>query len=109
MNEIKVADTFFIFDENHRVYEKGTHGRPIYREHFLNIEIIGETSRSWITSRFGMKVPKSNPWPVFKNQQMVDDAVWVRENANRIADKVRSCSAQALRQIETIIQAEKGI
>lgn len=49
---MKIGDVIYHFDSNHRVYRKDAKGHstgsPIYREHWREIKVIGETSRSWL-------------------------------------------------------------
>lgn len=48
------------FDQNRRVYvdENGNRtSAPIYRHHWLKLDIVSETKQSWVYSR-GTKVPK---------------------------------------------------
>ena len=50
-DKMKVGDKVWIFDTNRRVYPKvngRVTGGPIYAEHFVQAEITGETSKSWI-------------------------------------------------------------
>lgn len=60
---IGIGSTVWRFDENYRVYQRNDQGRaiggPIWREHWRPVAIVGETTRSWITSS-GDKVPKKN-------------------------------------------------
>jgi hypothetical protein len=107
MSDIKVGDMYFIFDENNRVYATNSCGGPIYQKHFVPVKVISETSRSWITDRYGIKVPKANPWNRLFTQHMVDDAVWVYENRVRIADKVIVLRGPLLRQVAEIIGYEE--
>lgn len=107
MSDIKVGDTYFIFDENTRVYERGKNRGPIYREHFIPVKITDETSRSWIYGPDNIKVKKSNPWLILKTNKMVDDAVWVHENAYRISEQVRHCDFEQLQKVAEIIGYKK--
>lgn len=46
--DIKVGDKFWVKDKNRRVYEDG---KCIYEKHFREVEVIDETSRSWVIGR----------------------------------------------------------
>lgn len=88
---LKVGDTVLVFDLNHRVYRRDDKGRsfgsPIYREHFVPTEIVGETSRSWILRRYNKKVPKATLEGIYTPQQ-ADEQSWVQEHRHRIADAI---------------------
>jgi hypothetical protein len=101
--EIKIGDTYFIFSENNRVYEK-SNGNIIYRKHFVETKIHGETSRSWIIGPWYSKVPKSNPWGILFTAEMVDDAVWAKENKWKISNAVQRLNdIRLLRNVAEII------
>ena len=50
---VGIGSTVWWFDQNCRVYAKsasgGSTGSPIYREHWRETTITGETLRSWVT------------------------------------------------------------
>lgn len=108
--QIKVGDVYFVFDVNNRVYEKDVRalhlGGPIYRKYFVETEITGETSRSWIVGHFGRKVPKSHPWGVFYTQEMVDDKCWDNDNRGGIVDLIsqrRAVDTNELKRVAELI------
>lgn len=106
--EIKIGDTYFMFDINRRVYEKDEAGRPrgsaSFRGHFFSVEVKGETSRSWIVGHFSQKVPKKDPWSVLYTEDMIDDAEWINSHKYRISqDVLRVKDGDKLRQIAAII------
>ena len=117
-----IGSTVWVFDHNHRVYRKDANGRsvggPIYREHWVPTEITGETARSWIT-RYG-KFPKKDqecslipqggysPLTVAFTEAAVDDNVWQRDHAVRIADLVRNADAHTLRKIAELIEYKES-
>ena len=90
----------WIFDENHRVYNKDENGKsigsPIYAWHWVPVEVSGETKQSWIL-KYGVwihgktitKVPKSKPvsWALFSAQDVIKD-IWIKENHRRIAKQI---------------------
>lgn len=51
---VGIGSTVWWFDQNRRVYAKsasgGSTGSPIYREHWRETTITGETPRSWLTA-----------------------------------------------------------
>ena len=81
----------WVFDENRRVYRKDKDGKslgagPIWREHWREMKITGETSRSWITE-WDRKIPKKgfNPRFVCFSEEEIDRNAWIKENRNKIA------------------------
>ena len=108
---MKAGDTIWRFDENRRVYSPAPAGKvystggPIYREHWVATKIVGETSRSWITTHWGQKAPKRGPHPGWAfTEGEVDDRVYVHENRHLIADDVQRISdADKLRRIAAIL------
>lgn len=94
---MNVGDYIWRFDDHRRVYpprEKGqiwSHGGPIYREHWVKIEIAGETSRSWIVGRGSgqYKVPKKGKHDgyAFKEFEVNDDC-YIHEHRHKIARQI---------------------
>lgn len=83
----------WVFDYNRRVYRqdeqgRSLHGSPIWREHWREEEVVGETSRSWIT-RLGRKIPKSGGPGIAFSEEEIERAEYVHENRHLIADQVR--------------------
>lgn len=113
----KVGDTVWVFDQNRRVYrqENGRSvGSPIFREHFRETTITGETSRSWIIR--GGKVPKDGGdvrrstagahgrTTVYMTREAVDAAVFRNDHQYKIAKMVEACSDIALmRQVAALM------
>ena len=89
---MKIGDTIW----EHRGYLK-----------WLLVEIIGETSRSWLVppSWKPSKVPKRGPHPGYAfTEQEADDWRWSHDYAWKISDAVRRCQdAAKLRQIAEIV------
>jgi hypothetical protein len=101
--EMKVGMKVWMFDPNHRVYvdDNGVrHTSPIYRKHFVEYYIIGETRVSWILSRSkdgdvkkGVKIKKSEADTlIFISEEELDKHCWVVENKYKIARAVETCS-----------------
>lgn len=106
------------FDPNRRHYRRDASGRaigsPIWREHWEPLEIIGETSRSWLVGRSGQplkwadKYPKKE-WPanLATSQEQIDRKEVV-EHRYAIARRVESCTDyDALIAITQILGAIK--
>lgn len=99
-NAIKIGSPVWIFDINHRVYRKGPDGRslgggPIWREHWVKYEVIGETSRSWIVGHDSYErckvSKKGHSTDVCFSEMEIDRAAYVHDNARHIADMVLRC------------------
>lgn len=84
----------WLFDENRRVYRKdksgNSYGGPIWREHWRKVEIVGETSRSWLTSCH-RKVPKNGSERVCFSKQEITNQEWIHEHKYKIARLVERC------------------
>ncbi len=94
---MKVGDTIWVFDETRRIYPRPEPGRrlpssgPIWREHWVPVQIVSETSRSWVLQGGGTKVPKNgsaNPHLFCYSHKDLDELCWVREHAWKIAKRV---------------------
>ena len=93
----------WIFDSSRRVYRRDENGRaiggPVWREHWVGHEIVGETSRSWITE-FGRKVPKKGGYGIAFDAAEIDRQEYIHKHRCKIADAVRRCDDYyTLRQI----------
>lgn len=109
---MKIGDTIWIFDGNHRVYRKGPDGRstggPIWREHWRPYAITSETSRSWVVGEHWCqeKVPKKNAskYKFAFSLEEIEERAWVIENVYTIAEKVRrTTDADKLRAVAKIV------
>ena len=106
---LKVGDTIWRFDANHRVYKKegGRSQGPNYRDHWRPMVIASETSRSWIT-KWGEKCPKKGQrWGWALTEGEVDDDVYVHDNRWRIIRRIENIrDAETLRRIEAQLPPE---
>lgn len=106
---MKVGDKIWRFDHNRRVYPKTNDQYrsvpPIYAEHWVPVEIVGETSRSWIVDWFKAKVPKKGPHHGYAfTQKEVDDDVWVHSHCWRLREVVSVCKdADVLRKVAELV------
>lgn len=105
----KVGDPIWIFDDNHRVYQKGKLG-PVWREKWRKRLIIGETSRSWLVgcsmnSPYPTKISKKGPHHgVAFSESEIDEAAYIEENRYRISEAVRYVrDANVLRKVAELI------
>lgn len=88
---MKIGDIIWVFDENRRVYNKAGIGGPIWRKHWQEFEVVGETSRSWVVGPnwATSKVPKnrkyhgSHPWFAFSEEEL-DEICWYHQNRYEI-------------------------
>lgn len=119
----KVGDTVWVFDRNVRRYNYGPDGRaiggPIFREHFRETTITGETLKSWLI--WGQKIPKDGGsvrhsaagvhgrTTVYMTQEAVDTAVFLNDYQYKIAKAVEACSDVAvLRQVAALVGYKEG-
>ena len=103
---LKVGSTVWIFDENHRVYQRDEKGRqyggPIYREHFVPRKIASETSRSWIVC--GEKYDKKTLRGLYVTKDQIDLKCWENVHRYKIVRAVEhSCDAKTLKAIAELI------
>lgn len=106
------------FDVNRRVYARDENGRakggPIWREHWEPLEIIGETSRSWLIGTEWMrrspdradKVAKSS-WPgtLATSEEDIDRRAFIEER-HKLAERVHQCrNYDTLKAIEAALEA----
>jgi len=104
----------WVFDVNRRVYPKKEPGEisrsPVYREHWVMREIVGETTRSWLigSERAPAKVPKrgADPRRFLFSEKDVDDNVWVNDHCYRIERLIPTLSPEKLRQVAELIGYE---
>ena len=95
MSEERKYPRVWVFDINRRIYRKPEPGQiystggPIYREHWEERKVVGETSRSWVLS-CGRKIPKKRREDVCFSEEEVDDKVWVNDHRYKIMRKVES-------------------
>ncbi len=108
--QIAVGSKVWVFDANKRVYAKDEKGRafgpPIHREHWVEREVVSETSRSWIVGRGWeqIKVPKKGPRRgVCFSLQEVEQDCWVNSHRYRIAQAVERASYEQLIAIAEIV------
>lgn len=86
----KVGDKPYVFHENRRRYDANRH--IIYREHFEQREITGETTRSWLVGALKTtKIPKKTGANLY-TADMVELEVWGREHKYKIAEALRYSS-----------------
>lgn len=119
MADLKIGDTVWVFEINRRVYprgEKGLHSAPIYREHFMPYEVIGQTSRSWLIGASGgheiCKVSIKDPFgkqrgdgaPRIYDEAGVDDMCWLNDHRYKLMRKIEYQATPAqLREIAKIV------
>lgn len=99
----------WVFDENRRTYRQKngrSYGGPIWIEHWAKVKIIGETSRSWLTSA-GQKIPKAGRSGVSFSMEDIERLAFIEEHSHRIADVVaRLRDYDALKSIADLIRYE---
>lgn len=90
--DIKIGMLFWAFDGNRRMYDENR--RLIYEHCFYRVEVIGETSRSWIVGREGsrheaFKAPKKDTFgkrlKIYTDEMKAND-VWLDKHRYKIID-----------------------
>ncbi len=106
---LQIGSTVFIFDENRRVYirnQKGgllSSGGPVYRDHFVQTTITGETPRKWKTA-YHREAFKKNPFETgFYTEEQVNQLCWAKEHHPRIRDELLNATYDQLQQIAKIL------
>jgi hypothetical protein len=94
----EIGMVVYVYDENYRIYKDN---RIVEKEHFRPHVITDQTSRSWIVN--GRKYSKTDPNVNLFTEQTRDDWLWEKENRYKIADKVRFCTLEQLRAIDSIL------
>lgn len=94
---LHIGAAVYVFDENRRVYAKGSIGGPIYREHFRPQFIVGEEKRSWLVSahpdgKYPQKVGKVTAEKSLLTSAQVEDQCWLNSNRYRLARRVEMCA-----------------
>jgi hypothetical protein len=112
---IKVGDSVWVFDVNHRVYEDNNGNRtssPVWLQHWRERKIESETSRSWVLNYFGKKIPKKgyDCRDVCFSMEEVLDRAWVHDNQYKIESAIRGLSHEKLREVAMVIgyKAKEG-
>jgi hypothetical protein len=112
---VKIGDTLYKYDREVRVYDKpGIGGRTIEAKKYVEMWVVGETSRSWLVSRFGPgpnrapteKIPKNKPLeaPYHQDWNACEEAMWVTAQGHYIGLTVGYLrDAKLLRQIAALI------
>jgi hypothetical protein len=110
---MKVGDKVYTFDSNRRVYptDKTISSGPIYREHFVLQEILGETSQSWIVGYSGWTVDtractkhkKKAERPSLFTREQVEEQIYIHDNGHKIADLVYHVDYKTLKAIADLI------
>ena len=100
----------WVFDINRRTYEKDSKGQscgsPIWREHWREEKITGETKVSWVTQH-GKKIPKKRSRGVCFSSVELDQVVWAQENRYKLSEELRECDDFAkLQAVSKILRGE---
>lgn len=99
----------WLFDPSRRVYPPAEKGRlwassgPIWREHWREHKIVGETRVSWIT-QYGKRVPKKGGPGIAFSEHELNELQWREENRHTIARAVSELKDVAvLRHIAALV------
>jgi hypothetical protein len=106
--QLSVGSRLWQFNRNRCVYRRDEngrpHGNPIWREHWEQVEIIGETSQSWILP-WNKKIPKKQlPEGYVLDESEINRQAYIVENSSRIAQRV-----QAIQDPDLLMQVAKLI
>ena len=101
----------WIFDCNRRVYKRDennrTYGGPIWREHWIETKIIGETSKYWITE-VGRRINKSDDSAICFSLINLNQKIWIHENRYKLSELVRhEISYEKLNAIAEILEKKE--
>lgn len=119
-NKPHIGMKLWEFDENRRVYARDKDGKcygsPIWREHWVEVEILGETSVSWLVGgsylkdwpnaeKRADKLPKRNfPGKYAVSEEEIDKRAFV-EDRYRLAKMVDAChDYDTLKKVEAILK-----
>ncbi len=113
MSDIKIGDKFWIKDTNRRSYKNGQNQ---YRYHFVQVEITGETSRSYIVNggmRYEFKAPKRDPFKYvggeygFSKQllttDMMEDEIWCQSHRHKVISKLQASPGFVIKEVAEMI------
>ena len=124
---MKVGDPVWVFDANRRRYHPPgpgeTYGRggPIWREHWVEMEVVGENRATFFVGYPGTfdasrargdwytRIPKKGPLPrgVLLSTEDVDRAAWVNDHSYKLGEAVRrSTDYAALVQVARLVAPE---
>lgn len=106
----KPGDKCWIFDQNRRVYEKGSSGPPIYREHYRETTIDGETRTSWIVGPYKfdkatLRLRGDSPGVsrMVLTREAVEDDIYCNDHRWKIRERLMNATATQLREIAAIL------
>lgn len=101
--------TVWYFDYNRRVYSKPgpdrAWGQLIWREHWREVEVTGETARSYVTAFGKMQKKGANPRQWLFTEAEVDEMAWAEEHRHKVARFVErwDLPTPTLRQVAAIV------
>ena len=111
--DLRVGDILWSFDSNRRVYSKPGFGGggPIYRKHYQQETIVGETSLSWLVGEPPTKVNKKTlacrteyGFGGYFTKSAMEDRIWIRENRPALIRVIEySHDADLLRAVAKLV------
>lgn len=128
---LKVGDTIYRYDENHRVYDRNAKGEakgpPIFSGYFRPYRIVGEEKRSWILaavygdgevsrvqSKLGKHIVDTRPAgyggaPMWSSEAMREACIWRHTHGYALSEAVRRCvDLEALKEIARLVGYQHG-
>ncbi len=117
MTDIAIGSKAWVFDENRREYTPNPPGRIfggklIYRSHWRETSVVGETRDSWIVGPSKVKVSKKTGEhkrsttckKVVFSLAAVDDDVWLNRHRAGLREAILRCEdVPALREIAALL------
>lgn len=114
---LKVGDTIYQFDENHRVYPRDDSGRAtggaIYAEFFIPHVIKSETKQSWLSGyrgedRVNKKTMREAGRSGFHGHQWFTEEgraaqIWLHEHRQPIVRALEHANVEQLRRVAEIV------
>lgn len=111
---LALGSTVWKFDENAREYKKdgSGHQRLVYRSHFVERTIVGETTRSWVLDDRTSVLKKEltyKHWSgsrarLWTSAQEIADSCYIHDNAGPISNRVLYLkNAAKLKAIEELL------
>lgn len=107
MEQKRTFPRCWTLDSNRRAYRKDESGKPfgspLHRGYWKEVQIVGETSKSWILSN-DKKIKKSGDPNFVFSEEEVEDRIFVGENRIAISNAVRDIyDAETLKAIAKLI------
>ncbi len=111
---IKIGDTIWVFDQNHRVYVDDNGNKtsgPNYRHYWTERKVVGETSHSWLIgwehnpTKISKKNLRDGELNICLNMEEVEEKVWLDQNKYPIVRMLQRCKdPEIFRTVEKLLE-----